>query len=167
MINIDYAKVKNMNMGNNINVDVETAMYAIQNIESLLYLTAPVRERDQITQETRRSMFSRQAWMFIRVRSNDPSSPFFIMDVASEFVISLERQSTDNRIPLTLDANDMNADRQWFVNQDRENNLFVWFVNNFSGKVIDNPDGSRDPGTVQIQYDDNGQDNQRFRLIRI
>lgn len=163
MINIRKAKINKMEMVNAI-IPIPR-FFIIQNSDNGLYITGGSNNSSQVTQENPRSNFNRQMWTFTPVDRGNPKTSYYIVNQSINMVIALENPTLDEREPLVVSMNTETEDRQWFVNVYEDNKDEVFFVNRFSGMVMDNFDRRSDPGNRQEQFSYSGNSAQRFRIF--
>lgn len=166
MINIDFARIDNINMGN-CDQEMEAIPVTIFNVSNKLYITAPEEAGGIITQEEKKLSFERQLWIFEPVEPTNPGTPFYIRSNDSELVISLQEPSMEDNVPLILTTNDLASDKRWFVKTNLEIQLISFLLNEFSGKNFSNFNGIPQPGNMQVQLTFNGGIEQEFIISRI
>lgn len=133
-------------------------MAYIVNAQNGLYLT----DTDgKVTQEVSTSN-SNQMWSFERL----DSGAYDILNMSSSNALSLPSESMENDIPIVTRKDAGFTIMQWRIRtyvvfdgddladaiQTNKITLLRKFINIFSGKAIDNPNGSTQPETQMIQY---------------
>lgn len=122
----------------------------------------------EVVQENFMDGDERQMWAFQLM----DGFQYSILNISTFNVISLQSESSENGIPLVSIGDVGSTTQAWRVRTRLENingqlALYRQFVNIFSSKAMDNPQGSTQPGTQMIQYSAKigAWTNQIFRII--